>query len=109
MADSTTSRLTVAALRLIGAWCLAMNAGVIVRYKGEELGIEAENLTIKDGMVKWTGEWVKLKDFTIKKLTLKTLEADLAELRTEALINLSAERLVARSQFDLDVIVPYRV
>jgi len=77
MAASTTQRLTYAILGLIARFCVAQNAGVIVRHKGEDVGVTADDLVIANGKVTWPNAPAAFNTLTIPKATIAQMEIDL--------------------------------
>lgn len=78
MAASTTQKLTNGTLALIHRFCVAFNAGVILRLKGEDIEVEASDLTVENGKVTWPNAPAKINTLTIPKATIAQLESDLA-------------------------------
>lgn len=78
MAASTTQKLTFGTLALIYKFCVAFNAGVIVRFKGEEIGITADDLMNENGKITWPNAPAKINTLTIPKATIAQLQSDLS-------------------------------
>lgn len=80
MAASTTQKLTIATVALIQRFCTTFNAGVIVRFKGEELGLTAGG---HFGAIYLADEGygsIKQNTMTIPKATVAQMTADLAKM-----------------------------
>lgn len=76
MAASTTQKLTLGVLALIYRYCVAMNCGVIVRLKGEDVGITADDFASEGGKVTWLNAPAKFNTLTIPKETVKQIGLD---------------------------------
>ena len=76
MAASTTQKLTLGVLALIHRYCVAFNCGVIVRIKGEDIGITADDFASEGGKVTWLNAPAKFNTLTIPKETIKQIGLD---------------------------------
>lgn len=76
MAASTTKRLTIGVLALIHRYCVTFNCGVIVRIKGVDYGIKADDLVIEGNKTTWINAPAKFNTLTIPKATIKQMELD---------------------------------
>jgi hypothetical protein len=81
MAASTTQKITNGTLALIHRFCVRFNAGVIIRLKGEEIGVTAEDLAVENGKVTWPNAPAKLNTLTIPKATIAQMESDLESVK----------------------------
>jgi hypothetical protein len=77
MAPSTTQKLTLTVLTLIQRYCVTMNAGVIVRLQGKDVGITAADFQIVAGKLSWVNAPAKFSTLTIPKKTLVAMNSDL--------------------------------
>lgn len=86
MAPSTTQKLTLTVLTLIQRYCVTMNAGVIVRLQGKDVGITAADFQTVDSKLSWVNAPAKFSTLTIPKKTLVAINSDLQSLMQQVVL-----------------------
>ena len=105
MAASTTQRLTYAILGLIARFCVAQNAGVIVRHKGEDVGVTFDDLRHVGGRFTWPNAPAAFNTLTIPRATIAQMESDLGPQSVQATLFSdlsSAEQNAVREQLGIN-------